>query len=77
MTVRELREVLGSVDGRLQVVLAKDHEGNSFSPLTETEIGIYTAESLYSGSFVTEGSFDDWPNGQPWRDNALCLWPTN
>lgn len=71
------------------VVLAKDAEGNGFSPLVDMEVAPYEAETTYSGStYLTREevqnridngesgwSEDDFPPDG--LDEVTVLWPTN
>ena len=70
MTVRTLRMMLEAAErdgqGDRFVVMAKDREGNGFSPLSETSDGRYRADTDWSGELVGDG-------GVP----ALVLWPVN
>lgn len=69
MTVKELKEVIAEVPDGYHVILSKDSEGNSFSPVP-SEQGFSTAnyqpETTYFGDITDEG-----------KHNALVLWPTN
>jgi hypothetical protein len=56
-----------------EIILAKDSEGNSFSPLASLSFGDYQADSTWSGDFVSKENFE----GEGFKVNALCLWPTN
>lgn len=49
MTVAELRKALESFDDDRLVVLAKDAEGNSYSPLSDLEAGLYQPHTTWSG----------------------------
>lgn len=75
MKVGELKKVLeeltksylGAEDW--EVVMSKDGEGNSFSPLYEFSTVEYTPENSWSGEIDEPLEEDDF--------NAICLWPTN
>ena len=71
MTVKELIVQLERRKPDAQVVLARDAEGNDFSPLDSWEAGWYTAETTYSGDF----EYRD--HEGPREYNAVCLWPVN
>ena len=73
MTVGELIEKLQEVNPNLDVVLAKDREGNRVSPLADFDEGVYAQETRDSGSFRVR-SERSWRDGVP---DALCLWPEN
>jgi hypothetical protein len=49
MTVEELIAELTKEDPASVVVMAKDSEGNSYSPLSDYWAGVYRADSTYSG----------------------------
>lgn len=72
MTVTELIKVLEEMPGNTVVVMSKDGEGNSFSPLYEAEQAFYLADSTWSGERESEedGISDD-------AVTAVFLWPVN
>lgn len=73
MTVGELLFKLTELEDEqldYQVVMSKDAEGNSFSPLDEIVVGAYTPDSTWSGEFTDI----EMPAGST---NAVCLWPVN
>lgn len=78
ITVKQLREFLAgeAIPDDTIVVLAKDAEGNDFSPMPDDmgwSLGSYVAYSTWSGEFYDGVTHDD-----PARVvRALCLWPTN
>jgi hypothetical protein len=79
MTIKELYRLLGDYvaggDGDMLIVLAKDAEGNSHSPLARYSVGDYVPRTTWSGDFVTTDSEgNDLPDDEC---NALCLEPTN
>lgn len=49
MNVEELIVLLQKEDPKNLVVMAKDSEGNSYSPLSDHWVGGYRAETTYSG----------------------------
>lgn len=49
MTVKQLIAQLKKQDGRRIVVISRDAEGNSFSPLHEVSAAAYRSYSTYSG----------------------------
>jgi len=69
MNVGELIDYLSSRPREELVILAKDAEGNGYSPLSEADKGFYVAESTWSGD-VEE---DDGGGGDP----VVVLWPVN
>ena len=68
MTVRELIERLKTCEPDRIVVMAKDAEGNGYSPLHNLWAGRYLADSTYSGE-VGEDDEDGVP--------AMILTPIN
>jgi intein/homing endonuclease len=84
MTVKELKKQLEAVDENRIVILQKDSEGNSFSPLDGIDDNsVYDADSSYSGEVYYEKLTDELKEqghdegsvgeGKP----ALVLWPIN
>lgn len=73
MTLDELRAQLAALDlpGDTLVVLAKDGEGNDFSPLDEVDAARYRADSTWSGE--RHSTEDEDPDAIP----AVFLWPVN
>lgn len=87
MDLTTLRAQLAELDhlpGETIVVLAKDGEGNGYSPLAEVEDAMYLAESTWSGEhYLTAeqvaadpecGEDDEAPDDAV---PAVFLWPTN
>jgi len=88
-TVGELREALAGLDADLPIVMAKDGEGNDFSPLAVWETNHrYEPTTTWSGEIyptpesLTEVNED--PDEYDTRDasdadavKALVLWPIN
>jgi hypothetical protein len=79
MTVKELHELLTQLlpnHADNLVVMSKDGEGNSFSPLHEPSHALYVAESSWSGEIYDEDDAEELKElggGEP----ALVFWPTN
>ena len=83
MKVRELIEMLQREDPDRIVIMAKDSEGNSYSPLSSAWTGAYAAETTWYGDVGLEvltdedraDGFDDEDilDGEP----ALILCPVN
>lgn len=86
MTVKDLREELAGLPDEMIVVMAKDGEGNGFSPLADVdgENKAYQADTTWSGEvgikkltpeLIDDGGYseDDVVEGQ----DCLVLWPTN
>lgn len=73
--VRDLIAALGKLNPDALVVLAKDAEGNGFSPLCSASVdtaiteGHYDAHSAWAGDFY----IDDGEPGVP----AVAFWPEN
>jgi hypothetical protein len=59
MTVRELIEALADEDPNREVIMAKDGEGNSYSPLSSYWTGAYYADSTWSGKAGLEAITDE------------------
>lgn len=49
MKVKELKALLETLDDEYRVVLSKDSEGNSFSPLCDHTIAVYVPETTWYG----------------------------
>lgn len=83
MTVAELIEELKQQDPNRLVVMSKDAEGNSYSPLSALYIAAYCPDTTWSGqigleklddAYRAEGyTEEDVVDGQP----ALVLYPIN
>lgn len=96
-TLRDLKALIAAAELRglrddAIVVIAKDSEGNAFSPLyTANEDGLYRPESSYAGEVAwwDEDDVEDaGPDRQTWSEwyaetreegglPCLVLWPTN
>lgn len=84
LTVADLQAALATLPSDTLVVLAKDAEGNGFSPLVSALPAMYAAETTWSGEwYPTEEqrlAEDDPDDYSPAPDNAvpaLFLWPVN
>lgn len=87
LTLGELRAKLADFDhlpDDTKVVMSKDGEGGSFSPLCEIEEGMYLAETTYSGErYMTNEQrqamehLDDYSEAPDGATLALFLWPVN
>lgn len=83
MTVSDLIKLLETEDPARLVVMSKDGEGNNFSPFHGHSVGVYKADSTWSGEIGIEKitpalekqgySEEDVVEGE----RALVLWPTN
>lgn len=70
MKVKKLIKLLEDLDEDATVILAKDAEGNSFSPLSDiTDDCKYAAHNSWSGYLLAK----DVKKGK----DAIVLWPTN
>lgn len=72
MTVKQLIEKLKKENQDALVVVAKDGEGNSFSPLHQAEPATYKAERNWYG-YIAEGD----PSEKDGTVAAVVLWPSN
>jgi hypothetical protein len=78
MKVKELIELLSTVDKNLEVILSKDGEGNGYSPFSDHTTGFYQAYNTWSGEFA--GSRDIAEEPEEYEDYdvpAIVLWPVN
>lgn len=69
MTVRNLLQILDTLNPNLEIILQKDAEGNGYSPLSNYSLQVYEAYNDWSGDIVDEPSEDSKP--------VLVLVPTN
>lgn len=82
--IKQLSDLRDELGGDVLVVLAKDGEGNGFSPACEIEHAMYAAETTWSGErYMTEvqrqaeedpDDYDEAPEGAV---PAVFIWPTN
>jgi hypothetical protein len=87
MTLAELRRQLLELQhlpDTTLVVLAKDAEGNGFSPAVEAIPGMYLAETTWSGEHyqteeqrLSEPDPDEYSAAPDDAVLAVFLWPTN
>lgn len=86
LTVGELKTLLSGFPDDYHVVLAKDEEGNGFSPLADGDAAFYEAENTWSGDayFVVGDAFGLDEDAENYNDelpvesaNCVVLWPTN
>jgi hypothetical protein len=87
MTLAELRSALAELDhlpGDTIVVLAKDAEGNGYSPLAAVNEGMYLADTTWSGEHylteeqrLAETDPDDWSEAPDDAVHAVFLGPVN
>jgi hypothetical protein len=79
MTVAQLRYELADIPDDAIVVLAKDSEGNGFSPLAALGVAWYVPESTWAGEIESMGIDEDGDTYEPGTDDlyALILDPAN
>lgn len=85
MTLAELRAQLAALNlpDDTPVILARDIEGNGYSPLHEIDGDLlYDAESPYSGQIYATPEMraaepDQWDEAPASAVPAVFLWPTN
>ena len=82
MKVKDLIDTFAALDPDAEVVLAKDGEGNSFSPSDAFSVGEYVTDSPWRGEFYTDmdikarnEDYDEGLNAGAVR--AVALWPVN
>ena len=79
--VKELELEAGEADPI--VVLSKDAEGNSYSPLSDYSMGKYLAYTHYSGDFQSnsniqdDNEYGDYDHYIEDGEDAIALWPIN
>jgi hypothetical protein len=71
----ELREALEKVRDDTLIVLSRDAEGNSYSPLDEPTSGFYVPENRHSGELWTGEDGEREPPDD--AVSAVFLWPVN
>lgn len=71
MTVKELIAALSAFPPEHTVVVAKDREGNGYSPAADLDAAHYTAETTWCGTI----DHPDEPH--PDGPNAVVIWPVN
>ena len=76
MKVKELINKLKELDGELKVILSKDSEGNSYSPLWNCIEGFYFPTTSYSGETYFEEDYEDDPELKE-GEKAIVFFPTN
>lgn len=75
MKVKELIALLTDLPQEHEVVLSKDSEGNSFSPLASHGQYMYIPDSTWAGDIMHEEDAEEYE--QDYVENAVVLWPTN
>lgn len=69
MTIGELVKKLSIYPDNMPIIMAKDSEGNSFSPLSDFDWGNYEPINTWSGEYSGIESNES--------VKAICMWPTN
>lgn len=77
MTVKELIEQLGKLNQNALVVMSKDSEGNSYSPLSDAEPRLYVAETTWYGEIVDPENLEDDEEVPDDAVPCVTLWPIN
>jgi hypothetical protein len=87
MTVKKLKKLLAGLDDNTPVLMSRDSEGNSYSPLSGYDEGFvdsvkeYCIESYYSKGYNWEDngfdSKEEWEEYQKKHDKVIVLFPTN
>lgn len=85
MKVKELIEILKNLPKNTQVIMSKDAEGNTFTPLDEVETNnIYVPESSWYGNIYHESwsAEDAMETEEGWNEilkqpRCVVLWPIN
>ncbi len=72
MTTSELIQRLATYPAHMEVIMAKDGEGNSFSPVDDLSTEWYAAVNTWSGSIIAPEDVDDEETVL-----SLILWPVN
>jgi len=72
LTVKQLIEKLKKENQDALVVVSRDSEGNSFSPLHQAEPSTYKAERNWHG-YLTDGT----PSEADGTVAAVVLWPSS
>ena len=75
MTIKELIEKLKELPQDHQVVMSEDAEGNNYSPLDRHSVGLYIADSTWSGDYLSVEDAQE--SGYDNAEGAVCLWPVN
>lgn len=77
MKKNKLIEILNSIEGDLDIILAKDSEGNNFSPLANYSENLYEAETTCYGAIYPHQPDDEGDYVPENADDVIVLWPTN
>jgi hypothetical protein len=76
MTVKELKKALEHLPDDQQVIIAKDTEGNAYSPLSGHFHGFYVPDNTWSGEVYDDEDADEYGIDKD-LPLALVLQPTN
>lgn len=87
MTVQDLKKELDKLDDNMLVVISKDSEGNSYSPLSEVSgNSLYTPENNWLGEvsikeltpeLIKQGYTEEDCYKTDESKECIVLWPTN
>ena len=86
MKIKELKEAITDLDDEMEVVMSKDGEGNSYSPLADCDQdAIYISETTWYGEvYSTDWSAEDacmeddeWEKFKASHKRCLVLAPVN
>lgn len=89
MKVKELIKLLEGSDPEALVVMSKDAEGNSYSPLAEidNDNNVYVPETTWQGEIMLKElrpqdiragyEIDEVATDEPDKEDCVILWPTN
>lgn len=72
MKVKELKKILNKLNDEDLVVISKDSEGNSYSPLDDYFLGLYIERTTWYGDVYLRCNNDDFKGV-----NAVILVPVN
>ena len=76
MKVKELINKLKELDGELEVILSRDSEGNSYSPIWNCMEGFYFPSTSYSGEIYMDEDYKDNPELEE-GERAIVFFPSN
>lgn len=79
LTVKQMINHLQKMNPDALVVLAKDREGNSYSPAVIPSEALYVAESTWSGEIFDLDDVDENDASELAKNSIQCvvIWPTN
>lgn len=73
MNIGELKKRIAGLSDETIVIVAKDIEGNSYSPLLDAEPMVYEAETTWSGECYPDEE-EEIPEG---AQICVTMWPVN